>query len=352
MTQTVESLSASQRAPFSRLQASIRSSYHTAITKRRKTEFRAHLSSTHPGGSLSPSSRANPYGKAAKKERYERFNRFLKTWCTTGMPGTIPFFQALWALLRLQVLPVALGGAGSSRLEWEFDDAVFQESAGKEFMLEAIDVLKGVLGFEEYLPPLSRRHSRAPSDDEHSASVSAPIPPTTSRPRSPSDPFLDTLAHLHSFTKTTSRSPTTHSSPLSGLQVDESSEQATMLPDSSPQTSSRSRAAYPRQTPLDPEEDSIEGEPYMRIWTSADLDNPELQSLISLFPTFITRQILPRFPIARSKLPDLEGQDIAGEGKEVTCGTGRMHVGGKQRREGWKGSWWHRFTGWWRRLFR
>ncbi|KAF8482209.1 hypothetical protein JB92DRAFT_3036949 [Gautieria morchelliformis] len=129
MTQTIESLRASQRAPFSRLQATIRSSYHTAMTKRRKSEFKAHLSSTYPGGSLSPSSRANPHGKAAKKERFDRFNRFLKTWCTTGMPGTRPFFQGLWALLRLQVLPVALGGAGSTRIEWVFDDAVFQESA-------------------------------------------------------------------------------------------------------------------------------------------------------------------------------------------------------------------------------
>lgn len=129
MTETIESLRASQRAPFSRLQASIRSSYHTAVTKRRKSEFRAHLSSTHPGGSLSPSSRANQFSKAAKKERFLRFNRLLKTWCTAGMPGTRPFFHGLWAVLRLQILPVTLGGAGSRRIEWEFDDAVFQESA-------------------------------------------------------------------------------------------------------------------------------------------------------------------------------------------------------------------------------
>lgn len=133
MTQILESLDASQRAPFSRLQSNIRSAYHTAMTRRRRSEFKAHLTSTHPGGSLSPSSRANPRGKAAKKERYDRFYRFIKTWCITGMPGPRPFFQALWAVMRLQALPVELGGAGPNRIEWEFDDAVFQESALVKF---------------------------------------------------------------------------------------------------------------------------------------------------------------------------------------------------------------------------
>ncbi|WP_233610499.1 hypothetical protein, partial [Corallococcus sp. AB049A] len=60
------------------------------------------------------------------------------------MPGTKPFFEAFWAVMRLQVLSTELGGAGARRIEWEIDDAVFKEAAGKDFMLEAIDVLKGV----------------------------------------------------------------------------------------------------------------------------------------------------------------------------------------------------------------
>ena len=109
----------------------------------------------------------------------------------------------------------------------------------------------------------------------------------------------------------------------------------------------------PDKEPLDADDDSLDGEPSMRRWISTDLDNPELQSLISLFPNFITRQTLPRFPLARSTVPDLEvGHAMAEEGKEVSCGTGRMFIGEKQRREGWKGSWWHRFTSWWRRLFK
>ena len=62
-------------------------------------------------------------------DRFERFERFVRTWCTAGMPGTIPFFEGLWAVIRLQVLPEQLGGAGGNKIEWEFDDAVFKEAA-------------------------------------------------------------------------------------------------------------------------------------------------------------------------------------------------------------------------------
>ena len=62
-------------------------------------------------------------------ERLERFERFVSRWCTMGMPGTKPFFEGLWALMRLQVVPEKLGGAGAHRIEWEIDDAVFKEAA-------------------------------------------------------------------------------------------------------------------------------------------------------------------------------------------------------------------------------
>ena len=78
---------------------------------------------------MAPHSRADPSGPLARKERLERFERFVRTWCTMGMPGTKPFFEGLWALMRLSVVPEHLGGAGSRRIEWEIDDAVFQEAA-------------------------------------------------------------------------------------------------------------------------------------------------------------------------------------------------------------------------------
>ena len=76
-----------------------------------------------------PHSRANPNSLMAKKERFDRLDRFVRTWCTMGMPGTKPFFESLWAIMRLQVLPETLGGAGPCRIRWEFDDAVFKEAA-------------------------------------------------------------------------------------------------------------------------------------------------------------------------------------------------------------------------------
>lgn len=67
MTQTLATLPQSHRAPFSRLQASIRSAYHRSVNARRTAEFRAHLSATQPGGSLLPHSRADPHSPAARK---------------------------------------------------------------------------------------------------------------------------------------------------------------------------------------------------------------------------------------------------------------------------------------------
>jgi hypothetical protein len=128
MTQMLATLPPAQHAPFSRLQASIRSAYHASINARRAAEFKVHLSATLPGGSLTPLSRADPTGSAAQKERYEAFERFVRSWCTVGMPGTKPFFEGLWALMRLQVVPEHLGGAGGHYIHWEIDDAVLKES--------------------------------------------------------------------------------------------------------------------------------------------------------------------------------------------------------------------------------
>jgi hypothetical protein len=128
MTQMLVTLPPAQHAPFSRLQASIRSAYHASINARRTAEFKAHLSATLPGGSLTPLSRADSTGNAAQKERYEAFERFIRSWCTVGMPGTKPFFEGLWALMRLQVVPEHLGGAGGHYIHWEIDDAVLKES--------------------------------------------------------------------------------------------------------------------------------------------------------------------------------------------------------------------------------
>lgn len=92
---------------------------------------------------------------------------------------------------------------------------------------------------------------------------------------------------------------------------------------------------------------------YLRVWTTPDLPNPEYLSLLTIFPSFITRGSLPRFPVtSHPRAADIEeGEEDRGEDKEIRFGTGSMWVSVKQRGDGYKGGWWTRFVLWWRRLF-
>lgn len=176
------------------------------------------------------------------------------------------------------------------------------------------------------------------------------------RPRSPSDPFLDTPTLSHSIGSTISGSPPTLGSNNNNENSNTRTEndRLTELPANFRQQQARAQAQG-KSASFDSDEDN-EG-PFMRVWTVSDLSNPELQTLISLFPDFIARHALPRFPLVEAGkryTRDVEaGLNAAGEGEhtEVSCGTGRILVGRKMRSYGWQGSWWQRFTGWWRRLF-
>ncbi|PPQ68421.1 hypothetical protein CVT24_004842 [Panaeolus cyanescens] len=342
MTQTLATLPPSQRAPFSRLQASIRSSYHRSVNLRRHAEFQAHLSATTPGGSLMPHARANPRGKLAQKERYERMERFIRNWCNMGMPGTKPFFEALWAIMRLQVIPENLGGAGRYRIEWELDDAVFKEAAQ-------------ALAFEEtpsFKIPSSTSYSHRKDLEipaTHSRAQSQPLPSNQKPPeaapavqpkraRAPSDPFLD--APQSRSLGSSSHSPNAESILASTLEAEEPPPSPIRAPDIS-------LAAF--------QEDSTYGdgdEQYLRVWTSPDLDNPEFLQLLKLFPSFVTRRPLPRFPVQSARHVDIEeGEDEGLEGRQIHFGTGSMWVSSKQRSDAWEGGWFTRFLLWWRKLF-
>lgn len=342
MTQTLATLPPSQKASFSRIQASIRSAFHRSVNLRRHAEFQAHMAATHPGASLMAHARADPRGVAAQKERHERFDKFLRSWCTPGMPGTKPFFEALWAVLRLQVIPESLGGAGGSRIEWEFDDAVFKEAAGKEFMFEAIDVLKGVLGFEE--SPSSRAPSIYNSKDNflstiHGRSKSAPFPThqtlpqainTPKRTRAPSDPFLDSPNSRTVASSQYTTPPDGRASPFiaTGEEIISSLNCEYGLGFDGPE------------------------EQYMRTWISPDLSDPEILELLKLFPSFVTRRPLPRFPAPSTRIPDVEEGEDDMEGKQIHFGTGTMWVCvSKPREDGYHGSWWTQFVLFWKRLF-
>jgi len=95
MTQILASLPPSQKASYSRVQASVRSAFHRSVQARRRAEFHAHLRATQPGGSLMPHARLNLFLLSSELlERFERMERFTRNWCTAGMPGTKPFFEA------------------------------------------------------------------------------------------------------------------------------------------------------------------------------------------------------------------------------------------------------------------
>ncbi|KAI0031744.1 hypothetical protein K488DRAFT_51438 [Vararia minispora EC-137] len=356
MTQTLATLPSHHRAPYVKLQASIRSAYHASIRNRRDAEFRAHLSSTHSGGSLSARARADPRGSEARKERYERFQGFVRTWCTAGMPGTKPFFESLWAIMRLQVVPEKLGGAGQHRIGWEIDDAVFKESAGKDFMLEAVDVLKGVLGFEETPKKRTSTSSRS-SPDFHSSDLASPLalharsqsqpleskppiptrravsPPTLAkRPRAPSDPFLDTAVLSRSYA-----SSSTQSSSMGNALSASDSQEEPITPNTPPVDSN--------DVELKPSPDT---DAYLRTWLSPDLGDPELLALLAVFPPFIARRTLPRFP-SDMQADAEDGADLGENG--IRVGTGKVWLSARTRSPGWAGSWWVRFKLWWRRLF-
>ena len=330
MTRTLATLPPSQRAPFARLQASVRSGYHRSINARRHAEFQAQLSATSPGGSLMPHARVDPRGPAAQKERYERMARFVRNWCNMGMPGTKPFFEALWAVMCLQVLPEKLGGAGRNRIEWELDDAVFKEAAGKDFMFEAIDFLKGVLGFEETpspkIPPSAYGHKTGSSLlPLHSRAQCQPLLPhqkpfdgvpkvQSKRPpgRAPSEPFSDPPSPIASY----------RDNPISITQDDTTYDDA--------------------------------DEQYLRVWTSPNLANSEILQLVKLFPAFVSRRPFPRFPVPSnlSRHVDIEERDDDGlEGRHIKFGAGSMSVSSEQRTDAWEGGCWTQFVMWWKRIF-
>lgn len=355
MTQTLATLPPSQRAPFSRIQASIRSAYHRSVNARKHAEFQAQLSATVPGGSLLPHNRANPRDKAAQKERHERLERFIRNWCNAGVPGAKPFFEALWGVMRLLVIPEDLGGAGGHRIEWEFDDAVFKEAAGKDFMLEAIDLLKGVLAFEETpsvkmlassyghrkdssLPTIqSRAQSQPLPSNQKVSELPASVQPK--RARAPSDPFLD-APQSRSLVSTSIPSP--NSAPQFSNGGGDLDEPPTPV------------AARYGDSPLAKFEDTFDDddEQYLRVWTSPDLTNPEILLLLDLFPSSVSRRPLPRFPIPQNRHVDIEeGEDETLEGRTIRFGTGTMWVSSKRRGDAWEGDWWTRFVIWWRRLF-
>ncbi|KAH7108536.1 hypothetical protein BKA62DRAFT_682519 [Auriculariales sp. MPI-PUGE-AT-0066] len=390
MTRRLAALPAYDKRQYTKVQASIRAAFHRDAAARRRHEFRAHLTSTAPGGSLSPAARASPRGHEAALERSQRFAKFVETWCSPSFPGTSPFFDALWAVMTLQTLPNDLGGAGGRLLEWEVDDAVFQEAAGKAFMLDAIDILKGVLGFEPLGEPavVSACPSPVPRGPQirstttaaaAPAATPAPAPVATGRPRAISDPFIDAtddtpgLSHSLPSTVSSPRNPSAllphqqyNSSPSTPPAELEPGDGESLFVPSAPHPEEGLGIILDDLVLEVPDDDDDQDES-VRVWIAPDLTNYEYVSLLSALPTFVSSRKLPRLIApegapARSKRRsaggepnddvDLEaGELVKVEPPSVRHGTGVIRPGARERSPGWKSTWWRRLVSWCQRLF-
>ena len=281
-------------------------------------------------------------------------------------------------------------------------------------MLEAVDVLKGVLGFEEssrsqsttqsnpkgspqqmrsarlHRPTLSTMSSMTPLDATGTETNALGLSANGNRKRAPSDPFADVHGHRSSLRPNTATaegaSPSLmplmsglpsqsggragNHSPLPpddyeletginpgwGTQTvvedDEEFEAALLDPPNRSAVSHHHNAQVPSATSR---MDGTEPEP--RAWMAPDLSNPEITALLRLFPPNVTRGAMPRFTRKKMEPPNGEADLEAGIGMEgdekeyVRFGTGRMCVSGMERSDGWRGTAWDRFVDWWRRVF-
>lgn len=160
------------------------------------------------------------------------------------------------------------------------------------------------------------------------------------RVRAPSDPFVDAHGLQDSQSSSTSR-----------LMQGDNDLNADELPSQVDVTSKLMSIPSPVT-----EQDELQDDGYLRIWTAPDLSNPEYNSLLKIFPSFLAQSTLPRFsaPFTKQRLGDIEEGmgDVPEEVRsEVRFGTGVMWPGSKERSDGWQGGWWERFKMWWRRVF-
>ncbi|CAE7226133.1 unnamed protein product [Rhizoctonia solani] len=383
------------QAKYTRVQANVRREYHLTQSLRKISEFRAHLSSVQPGCSLSPAARASPGGALARRERADKFQAFVESQC--GSAGTQNFFIGLYAAMKLQTLPPSIGGTGEGRIEWEIDDAVFMESGGNQFMLDAIDTMKGILGFDERplnYRPLPCRTFHQPSlfsstnvlssrdrgeDPVLSEAINKPIraaPP--GRSRASSDPFLDPTRSSPSMNAALSMTLPTPEESATDL---DSLGPCTPLDERGPEipppvslSDQYAASTYSMDAEI------FLNEQQLRIWTFPPyITNPELHKLMAMFPSSITSQTVPRFkPLAKTKQRkgkrkgtdvDLEGEGnpmqmglaidpigvdmgLVKERGEIRKGTGRMWIGDLMRLPGWRGTFWDTIRDWFRHLFR
>lgn len=142
-------LAAGSRTVYAKTMAKVRAEYHLAEEIRRRQEVEKVLE-IKPGSEVMKALRISEGGtssmrsKVAKRVRQEALRAFLKSHCVRDMPGTLPFFKSLYAVMYLQSLAAKKGGAGKRRVEWEIDVAVFTEAGAGEWLVDSVTFLKAV----------------------------------------------------------------------------------------------------------------------------------------------------------------------------------------------------------------
>lgn len=158
--QIIKQLPAASKAAFTKQMASIRSQFHRDAASSRRAEVDKLLLETLPS-SLIIKSVGNDHSLSAlrspraSQERKDRLQKFVLAHCVRNMVGVHPFFSSLCAVLHLLIIPARKGGSGKRRIEWDIDLALFCEAGGEPFLRDSIECLKGVLGFEDHLKPLT-----------------------------------------------------------------------------------------------------------------------------------------------------------------------------------------------------
>ncbi|KNZ47050.1 hypothetical protein VP01_671g5 [Puccinia sorghi] len=176
----IKNLPAASKAAYTKQMATVRSQFHRDAASSRRAEVDKLLLDTLPSSIIikavgNDSSLSALRSPRARQERLDRLKKFINAHCVRNMVGVHPFFNSLCAVLHLMSLPARKSGSGKRRVEWEIDLAVFCEAGGEPFLVDSIQFLKGVLGFEDHLKPLvasSLRVSFATSTNTYDADES------------------------------------------------------------------------------------------------------------------------------------------------------------------------------------
>ncbi|GAA5845623.1 hypothetical protein JCM11251_007771 [Rhodosporidiobolus azoricus] len=227
-------------------------------------------------------------------------------------------------------------------------------------------------------PPLRSSVSSTNAEAQVNANTikrpAPPVPPhrsgstATSRTKSKSDPFLTREEKAASLSSLPSSAGAVESlpSPVLSAELEEEEEGTPSLPDPSPAPPPPPSPAAPPPLvplPLKPAYRTLTLPPY--------LTDPECRSLCRLFPGFIAAPTMARGKgrfrrnsasrAGRGKDVAAEGGKEGGEGDGTRMGRagagaggrvghGELRIGRRERDEGWRGSLWERWVGWWRGL--